>query len=65
MMERIHPVQLEGLRRMTPARKIEMICNLYDAGIALRVAGLKRMHPTIPVAELEFQARRALRHAGT
>lgn len=64
-MEPIHPVQLEGLRRMTPAQKIEMVCSLYHAGIALRVAGLKRMHPTIPAEELEFQARRALRHAGT
>lgn len=65
MIEHIHPVQLEGLRRMTPQRKIEMLCNLYDAGITLRVAGLKRMHPTMLTEELEFVARRALRHAGT
>jgi len=24
-MERIHPIQLEGLRRMTPAKKIEFV----------------------------------------
>jgi hypothetical protein len=42
MTEPIHPVQLEGLRRMTPARKLELLCDLYQAGIALRVAGLRR-----------------------
>jgi len=65
MTEPIHPVQLEGLRRMTPARKLGLLCDLYDAGIALRVAGMRQRHPDWPREKLEFEARRALRCAGT
>jgi hypothetical protein len=65
MHEPIHPVQLEGLRRMTPARKLAMLCDLYHAGIALRVAGLRLQHPEWSRDQLELEARRALRNAGT
>jgi hypothetical protein len=65
MNEQIHPVQLQGLRRMTPARKLAMLCELYDAGIALRIAGLRLQHPDWPRERQEFEARRALRRAGT
>jgi hypothetical protein len=65
MLEPIHPVISEGLRRMPPARKFAMVSELYDAGIALRVAGLRLQHPDRPLAELDFEARKALRHAGT
>jgi hypothetical protein len=65
MNEPIHPVQLEGLRRMSPARKLGMVCDLYHAGIALRVAGMRLQHPDWPRDKLELEARRALRHAGT
>jgi len=65
MGEPIHPVQLEGLRSMTPARKLAMLCDLYHAGIALRVAGIRLRHPDWPREKLEFEARRALRCAGT
>lgn len=65
MTEPMHPVQLEGLRHMTPARKLELLCDLYQAGIALRVAGLRRQHPDWPREQAEFEARRSLRRAGT
>jgi hypothetical protein len=65
MFEPIHPVQLEGLRRMSPARKLDMLCDLYHAGIALRVAGMRAQHPDWPREKLELEARRALRYAGT
>ncbi len=65
MMEPLHPVHIDGLRRMAPARKLQAICDLYYAGIALRVAGLKQRYPDWPREKLEFEARRALRHAGT
>jgi hypothetical protein len=63
--EPIRPVQLEGLRSMTPARKLAMLCDLYHAGIALRVAGIRLRHPDWPREKQEFEARRALRCAGT
>ena len=65
MRERIHPVQIEGFRRMSPARKLRMVADLYQAGIQLRVAGLRMTHPDWSAERLEFEARRSLRHAGT
>jgi hypothetical protein len=65
MNEPIHPVQLEGFRRMTPAQKIQMVADLYAAGIQLRMAGLRMTHPDWPVERLEFEARRSLMYAGT
>ena len=45
MDDPLHPVQIEGFRRMTPAQKLRMVCDLYEAGIQLRVAGLRMKHP--------------------
>jgi hypothetical protein len=61
----LHPVQIEGFRRMMPAQKLRMVADLYEAGIRLRVAGLRMAHPERPVEELEREARRSLLHAGT
>jgi len=65
MDEAIHPIQLEGFRRMTPAEKLRMVAELYHAGIRLRVAGLRMTHPDWPDERLEREARRALLYAGT
>jgi hypothetical protein len=64
-MDDIHPVQLEGFRRMTPAQKLQMVADLYHAGIRLKVAGLKLKHPDWSEQRLEHEARRSLLHAGT
>ena len=63
--EPLHPVQVEGFKRMTSAQKLEMVCDLYEAGIQLRVAGLRLAHPDWPKGRLEFEARRSLLYAGT
>jgi len=65
MAEDLHPVQVEGFRRMTPAQKLRMVAELYEAGIQLRVAGLRMAHPDWPQERLEREARRALLYAGT
>lgn len=65
MDDPIHPVQIEGFRRMSPAQKLQMVCDLYHAGIELRIAGLRMRHPDWPREELEREARRSLLHAGT
>jgi hypothetical protein len=65
MDEPIHPVQLEGFKRMTPAQKLQMVANLYETGIQLRVAGLRMTHPDWSDERLELEARRALLYAGT
>jgi hypothetical protein len=65
MTESIHPVQIEGFRRMSPADKLRMVCALYQAGIRLRMAGLRMAHPDWSDEGLEREARRGLLHAGT
>jgi hypothetical protein len=65
MDEPIHPVQLEALKRATPAQKIEAVAALYEAGIRLRMAGLRMSHPDWTDEQLSLEARRSLRHAGT
>ena len=65
MAEPIHPVQLEGFRRMSPAEKVRMVGTLDHAGIRLRVAGLRLKHPDWSDEQLEFEARRSLLYVGT
>lgn len=65
MGEAIHPVQLEAFRRMTAAEKLRMVCELYHAGIRLRMAGLRMTHPDWTEERLEREARRSLLYAGT
>ena len=65
MSEAIHPLQLEGFRRMTPAQKLRMVADLYHAGIRLRMEGLRMAHPQWTEERLEREARRSLLYAGT
>jgi hypothetical protein len=63
--EPIHPVQLEGFKRMTPAEKIRMVEQLHYTGIRLRMVGLRTQHPDWTEQQLELEARRSLLYAGT
>ena len=65
MDDPIHPIQIEGFKRMTPAQKLQMVADLYETGISLRVAGLRLQHPDWADERLDFEARRALLYAGT
>jgi hypothetical protein len=65
MDEPIHPVHLEALKSMTPLQKLEMVSALYHAGIRLRMTGLRMTYPDWSDEQLEFEARRSLRNAGT
>lgn len=65
MHEPIHPVQLEALKRATPAQKLAAVAALYEAAIRLRMAGLRMTHADWPEDRVEYEARRSLRHAGT
>lgn len=65
MREPLHPMQLEALKKATPAQKLEMAARLYEAGIRLRMEGLRMAHPDWPQEKLERAARRALLYAGT
>ena len=65
MLEPIHPVQIEGLKRLTPADKLRMVAEMYETGIRLRMAGLRATHPDWPDERLEREVRRSLLYAGT
>ena len=65
MLEPIHPIQIEGFRRMTAAEKLRMVADLYETGIRLRMAGLRMAHPDWSDERLEHEARRSLLYAGT
>ncbi len=65
MLEPIHPVQVEGFRRMTPCQKLQMVADLYETGIRLRVAGLRLAHADWSEEQLQREARRSMLYAGT
>lgn len=65
MDEPMHPVQIAGFRKMSVARKIEIITMMRETGIGLRIAGLRMRHPDWPEEKLETEARRAAIHAST
>jgi hypothetical protein len=46
-------VQIELLRRMTPARKLRLLSELNDLGRQLAMAGLRQRHPGATREELE------------
>ena len=50
---------------MTPAQKLQMVADLYHAGIQLKVAGLRMNHLDWTEERLDREARRSLLHAGT
>lgn len=63
--EPMHPVQIAGFRKMSVARKIEIITMMRETGIHLRIAGLRMRHPDWPEEKLETEARRAAMYAST
>ncbi len=65
MNEPIHSLQIEGFKRMSPAQKLRMVASLYEAGIRLRVAGLRLANPDWTEERLDREARRSLLYAGT
>ncbi len=50
---------------MTPAQKLQMVADLYHAGIQLKAAGLRLAHPDWSDERLDREARRSLLYAGT
>lgn len=61
----MHPVQIAGFRRMSVARKIEIITMMRETGIGLRIAGLRMRHPDWSDEKLETEARKAAIYAST
>ena len=65
MREPIDPVRVEALKRMTPAEKLQMVADLYEAEIGRRMEGLRTRHPDWTDEQLSFEARRSFSESGT
>lgn len=65
MLDPIDPLQIERLRCMTPAQKLERVGELYEAEVRRRMAGLRLAHPDWSDERLEREARRSLLFSGT
>ncbi len=57
--EPMHPMQIALFRKMTAGQKIEIMTQMREAGIGLRIAGLRMRHPDWTEEQLELEARRA------
>jgi hypothetical protein len=47
-------VQCELYRKMSPARKFQLICDTYEVGRQLALAGLRMRHPDATKDELRW-----------
>jgi hypothetical protein len=54
---RADEVWLETLRRLTPARKLEIVMDLMDEGFDLRVLGVRLRFPDMSEAEAVQRAK--------
>ena len=61
----MHPVQIAGFRKMSVARKWEMMSKMYHAAIGMKTAQLRGKHPDWRAEGLDRAARRAMLHACT
>lgn len=61
----MHPVQIEGLRKMTPAQKIERILAMRESAIGLKMMGLRMRHPDWSEEKIEYEARYWAMYAST
>ena len=61
----MHPVQIAGFRKMSIARKFDLITTMRETGIKLRIAGMRMRHPDWTDEKLETEARKAAMHAST
>ena len=61
----MHPVQIAGFRKMSVAQKIQMVAQINEMGIAMKVCGLRKKHPDWSAEKLDYEARRSALSAGT
>ena len=62
---RPHPAQVEAYRRMTPAKKLQQIEELYWHARALKAAGVRASHPDWPEAKVQDEVRSLFLHGAT
>ncbi len=53
----MHPVQIDGYRRMTPTEKLERLAAFQRAGREMLKCGISAQHPEWTDAEIEREIR--------
>lgn len=51
-------LEYEALRRMTPAKKLEVLQSLIRQAYALKMAGIRALHPELPEEEVRARTLR-------
>ena len=65
MSENLHPEQIKALRRMTPAKRVEIGLQFIRAMRRLKASALRAQHPEWTRAQLAEALRRFTLHART
>ena len=65
MDEPMHPAQIAGLRRMTPAQRIETAEAMYRSARQLKRAMLEQQHPGWSAERLDREVTRVFANART
>ena len=60
----MHPVQIAGFRKMSVARKWELMSEMYHFAVAMKATQLRKKHLDWSASELDRAARRSILHAG-
>jgi hypothetical protein len=55
--EPMHPMQINGYRRMTPAQKLDALAQLYASACAIYAAGVRMRHPEYSDEEVQREVR--------
>jgi hypothetical protein len=55
--EKMHPLQMAGFRRMTPAEKLDSLARMYWAGRELLAIGIRSRHPEWTEQEVAEEVR--------
>ena len=63
--EQPSPEQIEIIRRMTPARRLQLAEQLYWSARRLKAAGLRAQHPDWSEEHVEAEVRSIFTHART
>jgi hypothetical protein len=61
--EPLHPLQIEGFRKMTAAQKFRQLEEMYQWGVGVKKSQLAKEFPSWSEETLEREARRAYMYA--
>ncbi len=60
MIEPIHPVQIEALKKMTPEAKLKAIIDMWHLGREMMATGIRMRHPDWDEAAVWEEVRQRL-----